>query len=77
MVLPFRCVVSIDFEYRADPGHRPHVWCLVARDHDQGEIGRWWRNELLTQARSTPSLAQLWLVQIRSLWPARRLPARS
>jgi hypothetical protein len=48
MALPFRRVISIDFEYRADPGCLPHVWCLVARDAVTGrEIGRWWRNRLL------------------------------
>jgi hypothetical protein len=45
---PFRRVISIDFEYRADPGHHPHVWCLVAWEHGKGEIGRWWRDQLLT-----------------------------
>src|SRR5271166_3697875 len=48
-MLPFRRAISIDFEYRADPGCHPHVWCLVATDIvTGGEIGRWWRDKLLT-----------------------------
>jgi hypothetical protein len=48
MANPFQRVISIDFEYRADPGCHPHIWCLVARDVAAGqEIGRWWRDKLL------------------------------
>jgi hypothetical protein len=49
VVHPFRRAISIDFEFRADPGCRPHIWCLAAKDLTTGkEIGRWWRNKLLT-----------------------------
>ena len=52
-VLPFRRAISIDFEYRADPGCNPHVWCLVATDLTTGqEIGRWWRDKLLTMHKA-------------------------
>jgi hypothetical protein len=47
-MLPFRRAISIDFEFRADPGCHPHVWCLTAKDKHTGEAKRWWRNELLT-----------------------------
>jgi DNA polymerase I len=49
----FRRWISIDFEFRADPGCRPYVWCLVATDVITGkEIGRWWRDELLTMHKA-------------------------
>jgi hypothetical protein len=52
-VLPFRRAISIDFEYRADPGCNPHVWCLVATDLTTGkEICRWWRDKLLTMHKA-------------------------
>jgi hypothetical protein len=46
--VPFRRVTCIDFEYRADPGERPHVWCLAAKDLTTGRMMHWWRDELLT-----------------------------
>ena len=50
-MIPFARVVCIDFEYRSDPGERPHVWCLVASDPARGTLGRWWRDELLAMAQ--------------------------
>jgi DNA polymerase I len=44
-------VTCIDFEYRSDPGERPHVWCLCAKDLHTGRTSRWWRDELLTMTR--------------------------
>lgn len=48
-MFPLRRGYSIDFEYRADPGHHPYIWCLVVRDLLTGqEVGRWWRDQLMT-----------------------------
>ena len=32
----------IDFEFRAEPGHRPRPWCLVGIDAETGETVRAW-----------------------------------
>jgi DNA polymerase-1 len=50
-MIPFRNVWCIDFEYRADAGERPHVWCLTAKELHTGRTGRWWRDELLCMSR--------------------------
>jgi DNA polymerase I len=44
---PPRRAVVIDFEFRADPGENPLVWCLVTHDPETGETRRYWRDELL------------------------------
>lgn len=49
---PFRNVTCIDFEYRADPGERPHVWCLTAKELHTKRVGRWWRDDLLRMSRA-------------------------
>jgi len=41
----------IDFEFRADPGERPLVWCLAVRDVFTGEERVYWRDELLQMSR--------------------------
>jgi DNA polymerase-1 len=50
-MIPFKRAFSIDFEYRADPGERPHIWCLAVRDHATGETKKWWRNGLLLMSQ--------------------------
>jgi hypothetical protein len=52
-VIPFRHITSIDFEYRADDGELPHVWCLAARDLRTGTVRSWWRDDLV-QMKSAP-----------------------
>jgi DNA polymerase I len=37
----------VDFEYRGDPGERPWVICMVARELNSGREIRMWRDELL------------------------------
>lgn len=44
---PPRNAVIIDFEFRADPGERPHIWCLVVREEPSGQETRYWRDDLL------------------------------
>jgi hypothetical protein len=38
----FRTVWFIDFEFRADPGERPHPVCLVARELWSNRMVRQW-----------------------------------
>ncbi len=40
-------VWCVDFEYRAEPGERPFVVCMVARELISGRVIRLWRHELL------------------------------
>jgi hypothetical protein len=47
-MIPFREIWCADFEYRSDPGERPFVVCLVAREFRTGREIRMWRDELLT-----------------------------
>jgi DNA polymerase-1 len=47
-VIPFREVWCVDFEFRSDPGERPWVVCMVAREFNGGREIRMWRDELLT-----------------------------
>jgi hypothetical protein len=44
---PFREAVAGDFEYRAQPGHRPFIRCAVFRYQRSGEERRFLRGELL------------------------------
>jgi len=44
--LPFREVWAVDFEFIADPGHRPIPICLVARELRTGRLVRQWRSEM-------------------------------
>jgi hypothetical protein len=46
--LPFRELWCVDFEYRPDPGERPFVVCMVARELKSGRLIRMWRDELIT-----------------------------
>src|SRR5262245_44497054 len=45
---PFRALWCVDFEFRNDPGERPWVVCMVAREFKTGQEVRMWRDELLT-----------------------------
>lgn len=45
---PPRHNVVIDFEFRADPGGNPTVWCLVAHDLESEVTRRYWRDDLIT-----------------------------
>jgi DNA polymerase-1 len=47
-VIPFRKLWCVDFEFRSDPGERPWIVCLVAREFNSGREIRMWRDELLT-----------------------------
>lgn len=49
-MIPFQNAVVIDYEFRADPGERPHVWCLCALDVRSRTVRRWWRDELLAMS---------------------------
>lgn len=42
---PFRSIWCWDFEYRSEPGERPDVHCMVARELHSGREVRWWRGE--------------------------------
>jgi hypothetical protein len=42
----------IDFEFRADAGERPIVWCLVALGVFSGRELRFWRDDLLKMRRA-------------------------
>jgi DNA polymerase I len=44
--LPYTRVIACDFEYRAEPGDRPDVHCMVAQDLISGQVWRLWRNEM-------------------------------
>jgi DNA polymerase I len=48
VIPPFREIWLVDFEYRSDPGERPWVVCMVARELNSGRRIRMWRDELLT-----------------------------
>ena len=50
---PFRELWCCDFEYRSDPGERPFVVCMVARELKSGRLIRMWRDELL-ELRKAP-----------------------
>lgn len=52
MTVPFREIWCADFEYRSDPGERPFVVCLVAREFRTGREIRMWRDELLALRRA-------------------------
>ena len=45
---PPRKAFTIDFEFRADPGERPLVWCLAVRDVFTGVEQTYWRDDLLS-----------------------------
>lgn len=45
--LPFREVWAVDFEFQAEPGHRPAPVCLVARELRTNTLLRVWQDELL------------------------------
>ena len=44
--LPFAEVWGVDFEFISDPGERPIVVCMVARELRSGRLIRLWRDEL-------------------------------
>jgi hypothetical protein len=44
------CIV--DFEFRADPGERPHVWCMAVREEPSGREATYWRDEIRTTRRA-------------------------
>ena len=44
------CIV--DFEFRADPGERPRVWCMAVREEPSGREATYWRDELLAMQRA-------------------------
>jgi hypothetical protein len=44
------CIV--DFEFRADPGERPHVWCMAVREEPSGHEATYWRDELRAMQRA-------------------------
>jgi len=44
---PYREIWCADFEFRSDPGERPYVICLAAREFYSGVEVRMWRDELL------------------------------
>ena len=46
MDLPFREVWGCDFEFISDPGERPFVVCMVAKELRTGRLIRFWRDEL-------------------------------
>jgi hypothetical protein len=52
MAIPFGEVEFIDFEFRADPGEHPYVWCLTAKGLRSGRTRQWWRYELLAMDRA-------------------------
>lgn len=43
--LPFREVWTVDFEFTAPPGERPHVICVAARELKTGRTIRQWEGE--------------------------------
>lgn len=47
MDFPFRELWCVDFEFRSDPGERPWVVCMVAREFNSGREIRMWHDELL------------------------------
>ena len=46
-MFPFRELWCVDFEFRSDPGERPWVVCMVAREYKSGRLIRMWRDELI------------------------------
>ena len=44
--LPYARIVACDFEYRAGPGDRPDVHCMVAQDLVSGQVWRLWRDDM-------------------------------
>lgn len=48
----FREIWCVDFEFRADPGERPWLVCMVAQEVKTGRVVRLWRNELLALNRA-------------------------
>jgi DNA polymerase-1 len=46
-MFPFRELWCVDFEYRSDPGERPWVVCMVAREFKSDRLIRMWRDELI------------------------------
>jgi DNA polymerase-1 len=48
----FSEIWAVDFEFRADPGERPWVVCMVAREMKTGREIRLWRNDLLALDRA-------------------------
>ena len=44
-MLPFQQVFVVDFEFRAEPGERPNIHCLVAREVRSGRLIRLWKDE--------------------------------
>jgi DNA polymerase I len=51
-VIPFREAWCVDFEFRADPGERPYVVCMVAKELHSGREIWMWRDELLALRRA-------------------------
>jgi len=49
---PFAELWCVDFEYRSDPGERPWVVCMAAREFNSGREIRLRRRELLTLNRA-------------------------
>ena len=44
--LPYARIIACDFEYRAEPGDRPDVHCMVAEDLVSGQVWRLWRDDM-------------------------------
>jgi hypothetical protein len=44
--LPYARIIACDFEYRAEPGDRPDVHCMVAQDLIGGQVWRLWRDDM-------------------------------
>src|SRR4051812_45429709 len=49
---PATAAFIIDFEFRADPGERPVVWCMAVREEPSGREMMYWRDELLKMRRA-------------------------
>ncbi len=44
--LPYARIIACDFEYRATPGDRPDVHCMVAKDLVSAQVWRSWRDDM-------------------------------
>jgi hypothetical protein len=49
---PPAAAVIVDFEFRADPGERPIVWCMAVREEPSGREAKFWRDDLLRMDRA-------------------------
>ncbi|MEO0531930.1 MAG: DNA polymerase, partial [Planctomycetota bacterium] len=52
MIVPFKEVWFVDFEFRADTGETPEPICMVARELRSGRTLRVWRDELLRMSEA-------------------------